>query len=517
VQGDLAADLSRSERVSAATTFTRRIAPGVVVANLVEAAVVYLYLALLTPPSEIESSLVLELGAMGAYLAIAAVIGFRASRRSFAPVAAWIDAQRSPTPREVELTLEQPLRHAISVLALWWGGALIFAAWHMIPNPIHYEPRYGVFIGAVGALAGLGASMMSYLLIEQGLRPVFAMALAHEPRVRPRTLGVRQRIIVTWALGSGATFVAIGLTPFASDRLALAIWLLVPVGILGGGVFVALAALSVAKPIQALRGALAEVESGNFSARVQVDDGSEVGSLQAGFNQMAAGLEERERLRAIFGTYVDPEVAEHILKQGTSLAGEEVEVTVVFLDVRGFTAFAERARAQEVVATINRLFERIVPIVHDHHGHVDKFVGDGALFVFGAPRRHRDHADLAVRAAVAIEAAVGEEFGGELQVGIGINSGTVIAGNVGGGGRFEFSVIGDTVNVAARIEAATRATGDMILVSERTRELLKQADVSLMERHGIELKGKSGVVCVYGVQAPDERRAAHDAATERAG
>src|ERR687886_1953610 len=147
---------------------------------------------------------------------------------------------------------------------------------------------------------------------------------------------------------------------------------------------------------------------------------------------MVDGLRERERIREAFGTYVDRDVADHILREGTDLAGEEVEVTMMFIDVRDFTGFAERSTAPEVVATLNRLFELVVPIIRAHGGHVDKFVGDGLLAVFGAPRRQEDHADQALQAALEMAAAVEAEFAGELGVGIGLNSGRVVAGNVGG-------------------------------------------------------------------------------------
>ena len=211
---------------------------------------------------------------------------------------------------------------------------------------------------------------------------------------------------------------------------------------------------------------------------------------------MVGGLRERERIREVFGTYVDRDVAEHILEEGTAMEGEEVEVTLMFLDVRGFTGFAERAPAREVVATLNRLFERAVPIIREHDGHVDKFVGDGLLAVFGAPRRDRDHAEQAMGAALEIAAAVAKEFEGELEIGIGVNSGSVVAGSIGGAGRLEFSVIGDAVNVAARIEAATRETGDTILLSEQTRALLG-GTYDLKPRTDIELKGKSEPVTLY--------------------
>jgi len=140
-----------------------------------------------------------------------------------------------------------------------------------------------------------------------------------------------------------------------------------------------------------------------------------------------------------------------------------------------------------------------VALIHAHSGHVDKFVGDGLLAVFGAPRRQSDHADQALAAALEIEHAVADEFGGELSIGVGLSSGRVVAGNVGGGGRLEFSVIGDAVNVAARAEAATRETGDTVLVSEHTAALLSDdAAASLEKRPAMPLKGKTEEVSLFG-------------------
>jgi adenylate cyclase len=179
------------------------------------------------------------------------------------------------------------------------------------------------------------------------------------------------------------------------------------------------------------------------------------------------------------------------------LDGEEVEVTVMFIDIRDFTGFAERTDPKQVVRALNHLFEQMVAIIHAHAGWVDKFVGDGLLAVFGAPRRQPDHADEAL--AAAIEIAENVESEDDLTFGIGLNSGDVLAGNVGGAGRLEFSVIGDPVNVAARVEAATRTTGDAILLAERTKELLKQDHPELVERSDVQLKGKREEVALYAV------------------
>jgi adenylate cyclase len=262
------------------------------------------------------------------------------------------------------------------------------------------------------------------------------------------------------------------------------------------------AARATADPIDSVREALAQVQGGDFKTRVPVYDGTQIGQLQLGFNRMVTGLAERDRIREAFGTYVDPDVAERILEEGTNLAGEEVEVTLMFIDIKDFTGFAESTPADEVVGAINELFEQIVPIIHEHGGRVDKFVGDGLLAVFGAPRRQPDHADQALQSARQIAQSLHSRHG--LTIGIGLNSGKVVAGNVGGSGRLEFSVIGDAVNVAARVEAATRETGDAILVSERTKVVLADGGPALEERPGIQLKGKREEVRVYAPKTPGD-------------
>jgi adenylate cyclase len=143
------------------------------------------------------------------------------------------------------------------------------------------------------------------------------------------------------------------------------------------------------------------------------------------------------------------------------------------------------------VTLLNDLWELAVPVLLRHGGHANKFIGDGLLGVFGAPEPRPDHAERAVAAALEIAARVRTEFAGRVSVGIGVNSGPVIAGTIGGGGRVEYAVIGDTVNTAARVEAATRLTGDAVLITEATRALLPSAwRVEMAERAGVVLRGK---------------------------
>jgi class 3 adenylate cyclase len=267
-----------------------------------------------------------------------------------------------------------------------------------------------------------------------------------------------------------------------------------------------LLARSIVDPITQLQRLADRIAAGDLTARVPVASTDETGRLAQSFNEAVAGLEERERLREAFGIYVDPDVAERILAEGVALEGEEVEVSVLFVDVRGFTEIAERLGAREIVGRLNALFAAVVPCVVAHGGHANKFVGDGLLAVFGAPDRLADHADRALAAALAIPGHVNEVFGGELEIGIGVNSGAVIAGSVGGGDRYEFTVIGDPVNVAARVEEATRATGDEVLVTEDLRARLRDsADIEWIERCDVALKGKADPVTLY---APVRERVA---------
>ena len=204
---------------------------------------------------------------------------------------------------------------------------------------------------------------------------------------------------------------------------------------------------SVVTPIAQLERATRRVRNGDLETRVPVFSTDEAGKLALSFNEMVAGLAERERIRETFGTYVDRDVADHILREGTSLAGEEVEVTMMFIDIRNFTGFAERSSAAEVVATLNRLFELIVPLIHEHGGHVDKFVGDGLLAIFGAPENYPDHAERAVRAGCEMARRVNDD--GELPFTIG--SATRLASQASSNSTFITSGTESITSSAARI------------------------------------------------------------------
>ena len=272
---------------------------------------------------------------------------------------------------------------------------------------------------------------------------------------------------------------------------------------------------SILEPITELRKGLARVADGDLSVRIPVLGSDETGSLAGQFNEMVAGLAERERLREAFGAFVDPMLAERVIEEGTQIEGEEVEVTVLFLDIRGFTAFAEQASAPEVVAELNTFYELVVPVLAEHGAHANKFVGDGLLAVFGAPDPLPDHADRGVAAALEVAKAVRKQYRGRLEIGIGVNSGAVVAGTIGGGGHVEFTVIGDVVNTASRVEEMTRVTGDVVLITQGTLELLDLDHGGFISRTAGQLKGKTERVALWAPRAalpakPDLRAVGDD-------
>jgi adenylate cyclase len=181
-------------------------------------------------------------------------------------------------------------------------------------------------------------------------------------------------------------------------------------------------------------------------------------------------------------------------------------VTVLFADIRGFTTFADRSTARAAVEYLNEFFAVVIPVVAAHRGHVNKLLGDGLLAVFGAPERLPDHAGRALTAGEAMLDAVESHFGERCRIGIGINSGLVLVGMMGGGGHVQLEVVGDPVNVAARVQDATRELGEPLLLTEATRCLLDRGDGGLVERGRLALKGKRAPIAVHGLESRNASR-----------
>jgi len=381
-------------------------------------------------------------------------------------------------------------------------------------------PAYSGLILFAGALVAVAyAAVLHFFASELFLRPVLAHIHEHLPDDFEATVrGVPLRWKLLGALPiinviTGVVVSGLSTSEQASlEDLGVDVIVAVIVAFTISFELTALVTKSVLDPVGDLLDATERVKSGDLSTRVAIVSGDEMGALAASFNEMVRGLAEREALMEAFGSYVDPDVADRVLREGELLEGEQVEATMLFVDICDFTAFAENASAREAVAQLNEFFGLVVPIVIEARGHANKFIGDGVLAVFGAPERHGDHADCAVEAAVRIAEAVEQRYGSELRVGMGVNSGPVMVGTVGGGGRLEFTVIGDPVNVAARVEEVTRDTGDAVLLTESTRALLSEKWRGQLDARGsMPLKGKSEPVALYTLRGEGTRPSASDA------
>jgi adenylate cyclase len=376
--------------------------------------------------------------------------------------------------------------------------AVFFTVWFELPS-------YSALIIFAGALVAVSYSAtLHFFASELFLRPVLEDIAR---RVPPDFTGAKVGVPLRWKLLGALPVINVVTGVVASalstdgtatlEELGLDVVVALLVAFTISLELTVLVTRSVLRPVDDLLKATQAVKRGDLDARVPIISGDEMGELAGSFNEMMQGLSERESLRGALGSYVDPVVAERVLEEGELLEGQEREVSVMFVDMRDFTRFAARSSARETVIFLNEFFGAIVPCVVKHGGHANKFVGDGVLAVFGAPERLPDHADRALAAAREIVRAVERRFGGEVRVGIGINSGPVVVGSVGGGGRLEFAVIGDTVNIAARVEAITGHTGDVVLLTEATRCLLRDSQDGMDSRGAFELKGISDPVSVY--------------------
>ncbi len=428
--------------------------------------------------------------------AIAIAINLIRTYPQLRPISAWIKGERSQESAERAWTAAVGLPLELIKRDLWVPILIVVIPTAVAAVLFADLPTLSFIPIASAALVAVGyGGVLHYLLIETGMRPVL-LDISEELPSGPKNTDVPAislrfkllatlpliNIITAFVVRALATENASGPGPEFDFMIAVAIATAISLEL------TVMLSKSITNPIADLQHATREVSEGRYDVSVPVTTGDEIGELAASFNEMAAGLAERERIREAFGTYLDEEVAEYILSEDFPDQGEEVEVTVLICDVVNFTEFARSSEARDVVACLNELFETAVPIIARHGGHVDKFVGDGLLAVFGAPQRLPDHSDRALRAALEITARVNEDDRAPFRIGVGLNTGRVVAGAIGGGGRLNFSVIGDPVNVAARVESATRDTGDHVLVTEATAAALTDR-FELTDRGEVELKG----------------------------
>ena len=452
-----------------------RMGVSLVLANVLGAAIVFAIGVWVLPPADTADETeqrIVNLIALGIFFLIVTPIAIAVGRQRLRATNRWLLDDREPTADERRDALRMPRRIVALHAVIWLLATIVFGVLNAT-----YSLESGQRVAISALLGGLTTCVFVYLIAERQLRPIAARALAAGVGERSLGPGVKTRAVFTWALGTAVPIVGLALIAlstliekdFSRVQLAIAALALCGTALVVGLVASLFSARAVADPVTALRRAVKEVEDGDLEAEVTVYDGSEIGQLQAGFNEMVGGLRERARVQDLFGRHVGEDVARKALEGEIELGGERREVAILFADVIGSTKLAAERSPEEVVELLNGFFGVVVEVVDAHGGWVNKFEGDGALAVFGAPVEIDDPASAALAAARELAARLERELDG-IEAAIGASAGEVVAGNVGEERRFEYTVIGDPVNEAARLTELAKEKPGRLLASEAVLE-----------------------------------------------
>ena len=466
------------------------------IANLCGAIDVFLFLWFVAPlPDVYNLSSVRAVNAIA--FAVTLVVTFMVCgslcNKCAEPIARWLDSDEDADDEMVRRVLRFPFQQTLLSVYAWTLSALAFAVLNSF-----YSVALGAQLGIAILLGGITTCGMMYLLAEKAFHPITVRALSTNVPREPALPGVDARMILAFVVSAGAPLVALAALGavalceggVAADKLALSAVVLGGAALTAGLLATKLVARSFATSLRGMREALAHVERGNLDTEVRIHDGSELGVLQAGFNSMVAGLREREKLRDLFGRHVGHHVANSALERGAELGGEHRDAAVLFVDLIGSTALASERDPAEVMGLLNRYFGIVVDVAHKHEGWVNKFEGDGALCVFGAPGDMDDPAGCALSAAREMDQRLRAELP-ELRAAIGVSAGRVVAGNVGHAERFEYTVIGDPVNEAARLTQLAKETEGRVLASACTLERVQTREQWRWRNDGVaNLRGR---------------------------
>lgn len=448
------------------------------------------------------------------------------------PILSWFEGGCVQPPPELvqQRSLSAPMVYALGGLVGWGASVPVFI---------------GLTLGAFGRwspelasqhiispmINGYLAAIMTYFAVDLIFRrSVFPAVFPEGGLAAVRgalVLGVRGRVLLLLlALSFIPMFVMLGLTRAAEARLARGLDAGVLLGqlttagqwtflayVVVGGMLAVLVTRSVTASLEGTANALRRVQAGDLNVRVRVDSADEIGVLEDGVNQMVAALRDRERILQSFGRVVEPGVRDLLLDDQTAREGERRPATVLFCDLRGFTAYSEEHGAEEAVATLNEFFTVTTAWVRECGGIVDKFIGDAALVVFGLLDETRSTALAEAAAAAGLRCALGledrlcelnieREAAGKssLAVTIAIHSGEVVAGVIGSVDRHEYTVVGDTVNVAARLQQAAKDYGGVV-ASDQTCVLARRAGfvVPVLRSDSISLRGRRESVVLHAI------------------
>ena len=431
---------------------------------------------------------------------------------------------RPPAPDDIQrYFLNQPILATLTSFLMWLLAGILMGFSAGIGES--FATGFLAFLGLSG-LSGVLSSMLVYFITERMWRSELPILFpeGNLGDVDAFRLTVRWRILILFVLSS-LPLILVALTAYqqasliaSADDPAFVLRRLrnLEIFLVGVGIVVVVTlgltlGSSLIDPIETLQERMKLARQGNLEVEAPVTSNDELGDLAVGFNAMINGLRQEEVIRQLFSLYVTPEVAEHAIRHGAELGGQLTEATVLFSDIRGFTAMTEQLGPEGIIALLNRYFDVMSDAIIEYGGLVNKFGGDSLLAVFGTPLHPTpDHAAHAVQAAQAMLAAL-DVFNAEqtargeptVRIGIGIATGPVVAGNVGSEERLEYTVIGDTVNLASRLESMTKKLGATVLLSSTTAEALAVWS-DLLPAGKINVRGKQAPVRVYTLKDEEE-------------
>ena len=384
-----------------------------------------------------------------------------------APSLRWSVRGYDPTTNQRHVAMNLMRNQAIVLAGTWVVSGAIFILLDLDGGlPVVVSTGLAVVFG------GAAATGTAVLLSQRAVRPIIAAATrGFEGFVTAP--GVLARLISMWLLCSGLPSLAIAALNFLrwngwiipkTASVEIAVLVLSLVAFMFGLRGMMLVSRSISDPVREVVDAMAEIEHGRIGRFVDVYERSEIGRLQRGFNRMVAGLGERDRLRDLFGRHVGADVARRAIEEGASLSGDVGEAAVLFVDLVGSTQLAASRPPDEVAAVLNDFFRIVVGAVDENHGLINKFQGDAALAVFGAPLRVSGAASAALATARTLCTRLRQLP--VVDFGIGVSAGPVFAGNIGAENRYEYTVIGDTVNEAARLADLAKTFQGRVLCSD---------------------------------------------------
>jgi adenylate cyclase len=440
--------------------------------------------AYFAPTSLITATIIVVLGTV-------AVAG--AGIANLVPVLRWFVAQKQPSPEQRRSAMRLLARQSIILAVVWAVSGISYLVLNLDGLAALWIPTLLAVV-----FGGSAASSLSLLLTQRSLRPIMLAAtqgtegLVVAPSVFTRLVGM-------WLLGSGLPCLAIaGLVLARSNgwivqktgSIEMPILVVTLVAILIGLPVMIMTSRSISDPVREVVDAMAKVERGRIDTFVGVYEKSEIGRLQDGFNRMVTGIAERDRLRDLFGRHVGADVARHAIEEGTSLSGDVREAAILFIDLVGSTTLAASRSPQDVAEVLNDFFRIVVGAVDERNGLINKFQGDAALAVFGAPLPADDAASAALATARSLRIQLRRLP--VVDFGIGVSAGPVFAGNIGAENRYEYTVVGDAVNEAARLADFAKALDRRVVCSAAAIDRADAAERQHWVAHGdTVLRGRS--------------------------